>query len=96
MINSFYKSPISPLFFKLNLHKLEDIYQLKIVKLMRLQYNMQTNKNSSINITTMSNSGYFRILSNNHNYNTRQVSNSDFFLPRIRTKLPKCKHDVNM
>ena len=40
MTNSHYRSPTSPFLFKLNLLKLEDIYKLKIVELMKLQYNM--------------------------------------------------------
>ena len=35
----------------------------------------------------------FKILSNTHKYNTRQTSCSNFFLPRVRLKLGKCKHE---
>ena len=86
MTNVHCRYPTSPLFFKLNLFKLENIYKTKIAELMRLQHKMQTNKNNPINITNMSDSGSFKMLSNTHKYKTRQACRFNYFLPRVRTK----------
>ena len=71
MTNRPNRSLTSALFYKLNLLKFDDVYKLKIAELMRLQYNMQTNKNNPIYITNMSDNNSFTMLSNAHKYNTR-------------------------
>ena len=63
-------TPMSSLYKKLNLLKLEDPYKVELGKFMYLYYNKKTPKifNSS-----------FKKITEIHSYNTRQVSHSTFF-----------------
>ena len=76
------KKPImtssSPIFYKLNLLKLQDIYQLKVGILM-----LKINNNSWFGNLN------YRKLSSLHQHNTRQSTSGNFYIPSISTNLGK-------
>ena len=66
----------SPLFLKLNLLKLPEIYELQIGRLMK----KQNVKNTSQNILS---------LSTVHSYNTRSTSKKNYFIPSVKSNIGK-------
>ena len=65
-------TPVSSLYKKLNLLKLEDLYKVEQGKFMHLYYNKKTPKICN---------NFFQKITEINSYHTRQVSDSKFFLP---------------
>ena len=63
-------TPMSSLYKKLNLLKLEDLYKVELGKVMYLYYNKKTPKIFN---------SFFKKITEIHSYNIRQVSDSTFF-----------------
>jgi len=66
------------LFLKLQILKLNEIYELEMAKLMHKIYNKSTNF-SRINAQK------FTILDEIHPYNTRRMQQNNFYIPRVQT-----------
>lgn len=71
-----YTSPSSPLFHKLTILKLPEIYDLQVSKLMKNQFNKNTFQN-------------LNSLSTVHSHNTRSSSKNNYFLPSVKSNLGK-------
>ena len=66
--------PLSPIYKKLNILKLHDIYKLELGKFMHSVYYKRAPKIFN---------KFFKHLNEHHNYQTRQVDTSTYFLPRV-------------
>ena len=76
-------TPMSSLYKKLNLLKLKDLYKVELGKFMYLYYNKKTPKIFN---------SFFKKVTEIHSYNTRQVSHSTFFLPRMSKTCTQCNN----
>ena len=79
MTNSPYLEHTTPLFFKLNLLKINDICNLEIAK-----YTFQIN-----HTMTSQDNQTFRLASHIHKHHTRLSSKDSYFIPRKRTEFDK-------
>ena len=76
MLNA--KTHSTPLFSKLQVLKLHDIYKFEIAKLMHRNYNKSLNCNSTIN--------KYILLDNFHSHNTRRKQQKNYFIRRVSSK----------
>ena len=76
MLHQNYMSHSSPLFLKLDILKLPEIYELQIGRMMK----KQNIKNTSQNILS---------LSTVHSYNTRSISKNNYFIPSVKSNIGK-------
>ena len=72
------KAHTKPLFHKLQILKLQDLYTLEIAKLMHRLHN------NSLNICNLNRDTY-KLLDNSHSYHTRRKQSKNYFIPRVKT-----------
>ena len=72
------KAHTTPLFHKLQILKLQDLYTLEIAKLMHRLHN------NSLNICNLNRDTY-KLLDNTHSYHTRRKQSKNYFIPRVKT-----------
>ena len=76
--NQSYYASSSPIFLKLNILKVEDIYKLQIVLMMyKINNNMWFGNLNCLKVKSV------------HNYNTRQSASENFYRPPIATNTSK-------
>ena len=85
MVKAFFTDPSLPIFHKLNILNVADIYKLEISKLMhRAKKHIDKSQFSC-----------FKPVSSQHNHNTRHSANKNYQLPAVRTRLILAKEHFN-
>ena len=79
MVKASFTDPFLPIFHKLNILKVADIYNLEITKLMHCLKKHVVESQFSC----------FKPVSLQHNYNTRHSANKNYLLPAVRTNFGK-------
>ena len=72
------KALTKPLFYKLQILKLHDLYTLEIAKLMHRLYN------NSLNICNLNRDTY-KLLDDIHSYHRSRKQSKNYFIPRVKT-----------